>query len=380
MTTVPGWSEVALPDAVEFLDGQRRPVKVGDRAKMRGNIPYYGASGVVDHVDRWLFDEDLILLGEDGENILSRVVPLAFKVTGKSWVNNHAHVLRPRRDFDIDYLVSYLESLDYSGLNSGTAQPKLNKQSCSMIRVVKPPIAEQRAIAETLRDAQDHVDGLENMISKKQSVKRGIMQALLTGKSRLPGFAKPWSDVELGRVSTVNMGQSPVGASYNASRRGMPLVQGNADIKVRRTIDRIWTTQPTKVCRAGDVILTVRAPVGYTAIASRDACLGRGVCSVSAGQDNRYLFHSLVYAEMRWAVYEQGSTFTAVNSNEVRSFTIPWPSDTNEREAIALLLDDVDKELELLERRRTKSREVKNGLIQELLAGRTRLRVSKAAA
>ncbi len=125
---------------------------VGDRAKMRGSIPYYGASGVVDHVNQYLFDEDLILLGEDGgENILSRVVPLAFKVSGKCWVNNHAHVLRPRSDFDIDFLTAYLESLDYSGLNTGTAQPKLNKQSCLSVQVAKPPLEEQRRIARHCR-------------------------------------------------------------------------------------------------------------------------------------------------------------------------------------------------------------------------------------
>lgn len=175
MTLVTAWHDVALTEAVDFLDSQRRPVKVGDRAKMRGHIPYYGASGIVDYVDSALFDEDLILLGEDGENILSRVVPLAFKITGKSWVNNHAHVLRPTAEFDIDFLTAYLESLDYSGLNTGTAQPKLNKQSCSTIRVVKPPLAEQRRIASVLSDADDLIAALERTISKKQAIKQGMM-------------------------------------------------------------------------------------------------------------------------------------------------------------------------------------------------------------
>jgi type I restriction enzyme S subunit len=189
-TRLPGfdgsWPQLTLGDAVEFLDSQRRPVKVGDRAKMRGDIPYYGASGVVDHVNRYLFDEDLILLGEDGENILSRAVPLAFKISGKSWVNNHAHVLRPRPGFNSDFLTAYLESLDYSSLNTGTAQPKLNKQSCLAIRVHRPPVPEQHAIASALSDVDAEISTLQTRLDKVRDIKTGMMQQLLTGRTRLP--------------------------------------------------------------------------------------------------------------------------------------------------------------------------------------------------
>ena len=105
------WEIVPLVDVVDFLDGYRRPVKDSERSKMQGEIPYYGASGVVDYVNDFLFDDDLILLGEDGENILSRNCRLAFKVSGKAWVNNHAHVLKPKARANIDYQVEYLESL-----------------------------------------------------------------------------------------------------------------------------------------------------------------------------------------------------------------------------------------------------------------------------
>lgn len=87
------WEVKELRELVEFLDGKRKPIKDSDRLKMQGQYPYYGASGIIDYVNNYLFDEDLILLGEDGENILSRNLPLAFKVSGKIWVNNHAHVL-----------------------------------------------------------------------------------------------------------------------------------------------------------------------------------------------------------------------------------------------------------------------------------------------
>jgi len=132
------WNLRTLGELVTFLDGKRRPVKDADRAKMRGSIPYYGASGIVDYVNDYLFDEDLILLGEDGENILSRSCRLAFRISGKTWVNNHAHVLRPNPDISIGFLTDYLESLNYEQFNSGTAQPKLNKQTCLNILIALP--------------------------------------------------------------------------------------------------------------------------------------------------------------------------------------------------------------------------------------------------
>lgn len=269
---------------------------------------------------------------------------------------------------------------DLLKLQTGSTFPSIDARVIRGGAVLIPGSAEQRRIGEALLDADNVITALERLIAKKQAIKRGMMQQLLTGETRLPGFPKPWSDCALGGVAIVNMGQSPVGSSYNTSGRGLPLVQGNADIKQRRTIDRLWTTQPTKRCRAGDVILTVRAPVGYTAVAGRDSCLGRGVCSLAAGDDSRFLFHALVNAERRWSVYEQGSTFTAVNSNEVRSFTIPWPADAIERSAIASVLDDADGEIGLVQERLAKARHVRQGMMQELLSGHSRLPVEEPAA
>ena len=118
------WEEKLLGQVVKFLDGQRKPIKESDRASMQGQYPYYGASGIIDYINDFIFDETLILLGEDGENIVSRNLPLVFKISGKCWVNNHAHVLKANKPHHLDFLVQYLESLSYIKYNSGGAQPK----------------------------------------------------------------------------------------------------------------------------------------------------------------------------------------------------------------------------------------------------------------
>jgi len=179
------WKIKVLGNIVEFLDGQRRPVKDKDRAKMNGEYPYYGASGIVDYVNDYLFDENLILLGEDGENILSRNSRLAFKVTGKVWVNNHAHVFKPHDDINIDFLTEYLETLDYTPYNTGTAQPKLNKKTCFDISVLVPNYEEQTTIANVLSDMDANIADLEEKRDKARMIKEGMMQELLTGRIRL---------------------------------------------------------------------------------------------------------------------------------------------------------------------------------------------------
>ena len=265
-------------------------------------------------------------------------------------------------------------------MSARSGQPGINGREYGQLPIPLPDIQTQTRIAEVVGDLDELIVSLERLITKKQAIKEGMMQGLLTGRTRLPAFDGEWNDVSLGSIATVTMGQSPPGATYNSDGHGTSLVQGNADIRDRVTFDRVWTTAPTKLCKRGDVILTVRAPVGYTAIASRASCLGRGVCALSTKSDNRFLFHALVYVEPSWALYEQGSTFTAVNSNEVRSFTLRWPADADERSAIARVLDDAEDELRILELRLGKARAIKQGMMQELLTGRTRLPVQEAVA
>jgi type I restriction enzyme S subunit len=154
---------------------------------MKGIYPYYGASGIIDYVNDYIFDDDLILLGEDGENILSRNCRLVYRVSGKIWVNNHAHVLKPKsKEYDIDFLTELLESLNYEKYNSGTAQPKLNQQSCSSIILPLPPTREeQKGIAIILSDMSSEIEALEQERDKCKLLKAGLMQQLLTGRIRL---------------------------------------------------------------------------------------------------------------------------------------------------------------------------------------------------
>ena len=181
------WEVKHLKRAFKFFNNIRIPLSSEERADLENIYDYYGASGVIDKVDRYLFDGDYILIGEDGANLVFRSTPLAFKASGKFWVNNHAHILQPIKG-DIDYNTFMLESLDYSIYISGSAQPKLTIEALSSMRVIVPPKDEQTEIANFLQQRTTAIDQLikniEAQIEKLQELRKIKIYEAVTGKVR----------------------------------------------------------------------------------------------------------------------------------------------------------------------------------------------------
>ncbi len=234
-----------------------------------------------------------------------------------------------------------------------------------------PSLEEQRAIAAALSDVDALLAKLDALIAKKRDLKQAAMQQLLTGQARLPGFSGEWDVRRLGDVAEIVMGQSPSSSNYNAKGLGLPLIQGNADIANRKTIRRISTSEITKRGKCGDILMSVRAPVGEISRAVFDACLGRGVCAIR--YQNDFMYHYLISQEPSWARLSKGSTFDSVNSADVKALEFSMPNDAAEQTAIATVLSDMDAEITALETRRDKTRALKQGMMQELLTGRIRL-------
>lgn len=406
------WDVVSLSESVDFLDGQRRPVKSSERAKINGVYPYYGASGIVDYVNDYIFDEELILLGEDGENILSRNLPLAFKVSGKIWVNNHAHVMRPNKDFSITFLTEFLESLDYSLLNSGSAQPKLNKASCLKIKVVKPSKQEQTAIATALSDVDTLLQSLEKLIGKKEAIKTATMQQLLTGKTRLPEFAtredgteKGFKQTELGdipadwEVKTVfelaennrfNFNDGDWVESEHITNHGIRLLQ-TGNVGVGHFVDKdskkyisehSFMQLNCKLLEIGDLLICRLAEPAGRACIFKGVKEDKAITSVDVtifrpplDNINRE-FYLHVFSSSDWfdSINEQvgGTTHKRISRSALGSIYVPYPT-YKEQTAIANILSDMDSEIRALQKRLDKTRDIKQGMMQQLLTGKVRL-------
>jgi len=182
-----GGSKRALDDVVEVLDRLRIPVNRNERADREGDIPYYGATGQVGWIDDHLFDEELVLLGEDGVPFLDPFKPKAYVIRGKSWVNNHAHVLRPKHDLiDAGFLKHVLDEFDYSALVGGTTRLKLTRSAMARMAIAVPPLADQRAALKRLGghlEARDILNAsLKDTRLQSDGLERSIMASAFAGR------------------------------------------------------------------------------------------------------------------------------------------------------------------------------------------------------
>ena len=288
-------------------------------------------------------------------------------------VSQHFMAWRCGPELDNHYLYYWLQAakLEFERIANGSTIKTIGLPYFKDLKIPYPPLPEQRAIATALSDVDALLGALDRLIAKKRDLKQAAMQQLLTGQTRLPGFHGEWEVKRLGEMAEIVMGQSPISSNYNTQGDGLPLIQGNADVANRKTIMRVFTTQIAKRGRTGDVLMSVRAPVGEVSRATFDVCLGRGVCAIRYPND--FLYHCLIFLEPTWAKHSKGSTFDSVNSTDVKAVEIKLPSDLPEQTAIAAVLTDMDAELALLEQRLAKTRALKQGMMQELLTGRTRL-------
>ena len=179
-----GWNFRTLDEIAINHDGRRTPIRAEDRLERRGPYPYYGASGVIDHIDDYLYDGTYVLLGEDGENVLSRSTPLAFVVTGRYWVNNHAHVFEARTGVDSRFLALVLERTDYAGIASGSAQPKITQSGLRQMRFPMPGYQVQTKLCERMQSVEDSVAGEIRHAEGLESVRAGLAADLLSGRVR----------------------------------------------------------------------------------------------------------------------------------------------------------------------------------------------------
>ncbi len=169
------------------FDGRRVPLSGEERSGRKGEFPYYGASGVIDWIDDYIFDEDLVLVSEDGANLLNRTTPIAFVATGKYWVNNHAHILRPMDGGNAVFWAQAIDAIDLTPFVTGSAQPKFTAEALDNLRIAVPPTeAERSAITAFINAQAATVDALtteaQRAIDLLQERRAALISAAVTGQ------------------------------------------------------------------------------------------------------------------------------------------------------------------------------------------------------
>ena len=185
-----GWVWCRLGDLLINRDGERKPLSSSVRSKqIKKKYDYYGATGVIDKVDNYIFDEKLLLVGEDGANLLSKVKPNAFFAEGKYWVNNHAHILDATNKNLLDYVIIVINTISLDNYITGTAQPKLSQENLNKIPIPLPPLAEQYRILQKVEQLLTIVDAIEQLQEQLKALvkqtKNQVLNYAIAGKLTL---------------------------------------------------------------------------------------------------------------------------------------------------------------------------------------------------
>jgi len=252
-----------------------------------------------------------------------------------------------------------------------SGQPGINAEEYKLLPIALPSFEEQSKIAFFLSKIEERIQTQSKIINDLKTLKTTLSKKIFSGELRFKDnngndFSK-WEEMKLKNIVIIQMGQSPDSSSYNFENIGMPLIQGNADILNRKSNPRQYTSKPTKFCDVGDLLLTVRAPVGYVGKSKHYACIGRGICSVKNNDKSilEFIYQFLLYFEGKWKSIEQGSTFTAVNSSDINSINILLPS-IPEQTKIANFLSAIDSKIDMENQLLQKLEEQKKYLLQNM--------------
>ena len=411
LNTVPsGWQVKTVAEVAHNFDGKRIPLKSTDRANRKGGYRYYGASNIIDYVDDYIFDGDYILLGEDGENVLSRNLPLAFIVSGKFWVNNHAHVLQPKENIDLGYLCEVLEAFDYKNIASGSAQPKITQGALNQIRLLFPPLPEQQKIAAILTSVDEVIEKTQAQIDKLKDLKTAMMQELLSpsedslqrnGSVGVDG--KPHTEFKDSSVGRIPMSwevkplAEVVERVIDCEHKTAPYIEKSEYMVVRTSNVRNgelilegmkfthadgfneWTKRA--IPSDGDVLFTREAPAGESCLVPTNlkVCMGQRMVLLRPDTDfiDANFFSIFLTSEIaKRRIFEMsiGTTVSRINIEDIKKIPCVLPP-KNEQKTIAQAIGSTQHLLQIKQKKLDAHKNTKKALMQDLLTGKVRVKV-----
>ncbi|MDD3688111.1 MAG: restriction endonuclease subunit S [Bacteroidales bacterium] len=396
------WKVLKLKMELDFLNNKRIPLEAEARSNKKGDYPYYGASGIIDYIDDYIFDGTYILIGEDGANILSRSTPLAFIADGKFWVNNHAHILDSKNG-NIKYFCEQLELIDYSVVASGSAQPKLTKEAIANLKILIPPLPEQTTIATYLDRKTAQIDDL---ISKKEKLiellkeERTAMINQAVTKGLDPNVPMKDSGVEwLGEIPdgwevkklkylTSKIGDGLHGTPNYVDYSEYFFINGNniCDGKINlkentKCVSENEYLANKKILNSSTILMSINGTIGSLAIYSNElVMLGKSVAYINCTEDvcKEFIFHYLDSEVAKNFINGElsGSTIKNLSLFTINNIPVPFPCIIEQNEIVTFInveqnrlneiISKTNKEIDLL-------KEYKTALISEVVTGKVKV-------
>jgi type I restriction enzyme S subunit len=334
-----GWAEANFGAITLNHDGERIPVKATDRAAHRGKFRYFGAQGVIDYVDDYIFDGTYLLIAEDGANLTSRVQPIAQIAEGKFWVNNHAHVVESVDGISLKYLKHFMNENPLNGAIRGTAQPKLTQADLNKLRVPIPPTAEQDRIVAAIEEQFSRLGaGVSALGRARLNLARMRTAELVKAFEYLETTFAPTSGRKL--FSFVTSG-SRGWAKYYSSEGPTFLRIGNVprsgidlDLEEAQRVNPPATAEGRRTrVQARDLLISITADLGRVAVipeAMSEAYINQHIALARPieGISSRYLAWYLAspFGLRQWDKLRRGATKIGLGLDDIRALEIPIPA------------------------------------------------------
>lgn len=365
------WENVKLIEAAPIVMGQSPDSKnytenPNDFILVQGNADMHNGR-VVPRV----WTTQITKLAEKGDLILSVRAPVGdIGKTDYNVVLGRGVAAVKGNEFIFQLLSRMKQSNYWSKLSTGSTFESINSNDIKSAEIYLPSMEEQQAIGSLFRTLDDLLTSYKDNLANYHSLKATMLAKMFpkAGQTvpeiRLDGFEGEWEAKILSRVTNITMGQSPKSENYTDNPNDYILVQGNADIKNKQVVPRLWTTEVTKMAEIGDIILTVRAPVGDIGKTDYNVVIGRGVAAIKG---NDFIFYTLEKMKMTgfWNRFSTGSTFDSISSNDIKEAIIQIPT-LKEQQAIGAYFSNLDNLISAHQEKIFQLETLKKKLLQDM--------------
>ncbi len=333
-----------LGEVCEILDSQRIPITASNRVP--GPYPYYGANGVQDYVNDYIFDDELVLLAEDGGNFGSKEKPIAFRVSGKCWVNNHAHVLKPKLGLDVDYLCYSLMFYDVGSLVNGATRQKLTQADMRKMEIPMRSIDEQRHIVSLLHTASQMVFKRRKQLVQLDDLIKARFVEMFGNEKNLMPMSDVCSIITDGTHQPPKFRETGIPFIFVSNITGDKVTYDAEKFIDQDAYDELIKRTPIEV---GDVLLSTVGSYGHPAVVKTDKkfLFQRHIAYLKPKKeliDCDYLHGAILAPDAQRQIEEgvKGIAQKTLNLSEIKKMRIPVPS-MDQQKKFAAFVAQVDK-------------------------------------
>ena len=326
------WKKVKLGDICEVLDSKRIPIS--EEKRIKGEYPYYGANGIQGYINDYIFDEELVLLAEDRGNFGSKTKPIAYKITGKAWVNNHAHVLKAKDEvISTDFLLYSLMFYDVTKLITGTTRKKLTKTGMEKITLSIPTLIVQNKITNYLQKIEKFIFLRKNQLNFLNELNKSLFTTMFGDP--LLNDKKEWNFFKIKDIGKIISGSTPstnISEYWNGKYLWITPAELNDDSFIINSTNRKLTYLGVKTSSLielpiGTVLLSSRAPIGKVAIVGENMFCNQGFKNIIPNEKINSIYLYYVFKEKKEYLnfLGRGATFKELSKEIVENISIKVP-------------------------------------------------------